>query len=66
MHTKVTEPTTNRVERLSCGMLSSASTSAAVGEMNNSTMLNLTTILVEAPYIASHRTKVLPTLDHTG
>ena len=31
---KVTEPTTNRVERLSCGVVSSASSSSAVGEMN--------------------------------
>ena len=39
---KAPEPATNRVERLSSSVVSTASTSLAIGEMNNSTMLNLT------------------------
>ena len=39
---KAPEPAMNRVERLSFSVVSTASASPAVGEMNNSTMLNLT------------------------
>ena len=39
---KAPEPAMNRVERLSSSVVSTASASPAVSEMNNSTMLNLT------------------------